>query len=268
MQTLSDIRRLLAERGIVPRRRFGQNFLHEKNLINKLLAASGIATGDLVLEVGPGTGALTEALLEAGAVVIACEIDRDLAALVRERLGERVTLIEGDALDGRGRLHPAVIAAIDGRPFKLIANLPYNMASALIVSLLADGHPCDGLFVTIQREVADRLLAPPRTKTYGALTVIVRTTAEVARIATLAPSCFWPAPEVESAMVSIIPKDTRDLDPRALMRFAVDLFSKRRKQLRSILGPDVTWPEGVEPSMRPEALEPGKMVELWRVAGG
>ena len=132
MQTLSEIRALLDSRGLRPRKRFGQNFLHDKNQLRRLVDASGVGEGDVVLEVGPGTGTLTEALLERGARVIASEIDEDLAGISEERLGDRVTLVRGDCLGGRRTLAPAIVAAIDGRSFTLVANLPYQAASPLM----------------------------------------------------------------------------------------------------------------------------------------
>jgi 16S rRNA (adenine1518-N6/adenine1519-N6)-dimethyltransferase len=265
MQTLSEIRTLLDERGLRPRRRLGQNFLHDQNHIRGLVTAAAVAPGDLVLEVGPGTGALTEALLERGAEVVCCEIDRGLAGLLGDRLGGRVTLVEGDCLP-KGALHPGVVAGLGGRPFTLVANLPYQVASPLMVELLL-GHPrCRGQFVTIQREVADRLLAEPRTKAWGPLTIIVGALATVRRIAVLPPTCFWPAPQVDSAMVAVVPREPRpDLDARRLARFVTGMFSKRRKQLGTIFGRATDWPAGIEPAWRPEALTVEQVVALWRV---
>ncbi len=140
MQSLSDIRQILSERGLRPRKRFGQNFLHDQNQILKLVDAASIGPGELVLEVGPGTGALTEALLDRGASVIACEIDRDLAAILGERFGGRINLIVGDCLKGQRELNDDVAAAISGRRFRLVANLPYQIASPLMAALLMD-HP-------------------------------------------------------------------------------------------------------------------------------
>lgn len=263
MQTLSVIRSLLDERGLRPRKRFGQNFLHDKNQLRKLIDAADLVPGSLVLEVGPGTGTLTEALLEAGAIVIACELDRDLADLVDERLGERITLIRGDCLD-RGRvINPAIVEAIATRPFKLVANLPYQVASPLMSSLLIDHANCQGQYVTIQKEVADRLLSPPGTKAYGPLGIIVSALAKVERIATLAPTCFWPSPKVTSAMAAITPRDDHGVtDPASFARFVTQLFTKRRKQLGSILGRDAPLPEGVTSDQRPESLTISQLIDL------
>jgi 16S rRNA (adenine1518-N6/adenine1519-N6)-dimethyltransferase len=266
-QTLGEIRALLAARGLRPRHRFGQNFLHDKNVLAKLVEAASIAPGDVVLEVGPGTGTLTEALLDAGAVVVACEIDRDLAAILAERLGPRITLVVGDCLEKGRRLGAPVRAALAGRPFTLVANLPYNVASALVTALLVEDEGCRGLYVTIQREVADRLLAPPGTREYGPLGVIVAAVADVRRVATVPASCFWPEPEVTSAMVAIVPSEARrPADPRAFARFVTALFGKRRKQIGAILGRDRPLPPGVTGDLRPEALTIVQLVALHALA--
>jgi 16S rRNA (adenine1518-N6/adenine1519-N6)-dimethyltransferase len=263
MQTLSEIRTLLSERGIHPKKRFGQHFLHDKNHLARLVDTAGVGPGDLVYEVGPGTGTLTEGLLDLGAQVVCSEIDRDLAALLRDRLGDRIMLIEGDCLQRGRRLARAVIDALGDRTFTLVANLPYQVASPLMGTLLIEHPRCLGLYITIQREVADRLLAEPGTKAFGALGVIIQALARVQRIATLAPTCFWPAPDVDSAMVSIVPKQQgRPDDPVAFARFVTDLFSKRRKQLGAILGRDRAWPEGVRAQQRPETLTVQQLIAL------
>jgi 16S rRNA (adenine1518-N6/adenine1519-N6)-dimethyltransferase len=268
MQTLSEIRQLLAERGMRPKHRLGQNFLHDKNQLERLLNAANVKPGNLVLEVGPGTGTLTEALLERGAEVIACEVDPAMADIVATRLDEQshLHLIVGDALQRR-RLSPQIMAALAGREFKLVANLPYQIASPLISALLTDHHVrgCAGLFITIQKEVADRLLAEPSTKAYGPLTIIVQALADVELIGTLSPSCFWPPPEVTSAMVQVIPRSSQFTgEARDFARFVVDLFTKRRKQLGTIFGRKRTdWPEGVTPNQRPEELTVGQLIALW-----
>ncbi len=276
MQTISQIRTLLAERGLRPKHRLGQNFLHDQNQLRKLIDAAGISAGDLVLEVGPGTGTLTEALLEAEAEVIACEIDVELAGLISDRLGDRITLVHADCL-ARGRmLNPEIVEKIDGRSFKLVANLPYQVASPLIATLLINHRECAGQFVTIQKEVAERLLAAPGNKEYGPLGIIVQALAEVKRIGNIPPTCFWPQPKVTSAMVSIGPRmgprmgpreDHGLEDPGAFARFITDLFSKRRKQLGTVFGRDREWPDGVTAEMRPEALTIEQLVGLWRRIG-
>ncbi len=265
MQTLTQIRALLDAHGLKPRHRLGQNFLHDKNLLRRLIEAAGITPGELVLEVGPGTGTLTEGLVACGAEVVACEIDPGLAAIVREGLGARVQLVEGDCL-GRGRrLAEAVERALARRPFTLVANLPYQVASTLIVTLLVQYPACHGQFVTIQREVADRLGATPGTKTYGALTVIVGALAEVSVIARLGPACFWPRPTVGSAMVAIRPRSPAEHgieSPATMATFVTALFGRRRKQLGTIFGRDTRWPPGITGDLRPDALSIDQIVAL------
>ncbi len=276
MQTLAEIRELLESRGLAPRKKLGQNFLLDHNLIRKLVDAAGVGAGELVLEVGPGTGALTDELLARGCEVVACELDAGLAALQRERQAEaqadgRFALIEGDCLAGKRGLNPAVLGAIAGRPFALVANLPYGAATPLMLALLCDER-CTGQFVTIQREVADRLLAGPGSKAYGSISVVAQTLARVERVATLPPECFWPRPEVTSAMVSLRPTADHGIRDRAAFAlFCQRVFSNRRKQLGKVLGgiePAAALPEGVEPTERAERLDVGTLAGLFRSLPG
>jgi 16S rRNA (adenine1518-N6/adenine1519-N6)-dimethyltransferase len=262
VQTLTDIRALLAQRGLVPRKRFGQNFLHDKNQLAKVVAAASIERGDLVLEVGPGTGTLTEALLEAGATVIASEIDTDLADLVESRLGDRIVMVRGDCLGSGRRLSDAIMEAIGDRPFQLVANLPYQVASSLMVGLLMT-PACLGQVVMIQNEVADRLLATRGTKAYGPLTVIVQTLGSVRRVATVPPTSFWPAPTVTSAIVRIDRAEKVITDPQGFARFVTALMSQRRKQLGGVLGRDHDYPEGIMVTDRSGQLSPEQFQQLW-----
>jgi len=283
VQTLSEIRSLLAARGIRPKHRLGQNFLHDHNVLRKLVDAAGIggdAAAPLVLEIGPGTGALTELLLERGARVIACEIDRDMISILHERVMPRaegrLTIVEGDCLDGKRSLSHPLRAALGSSRFKLVANLPYGSATPLIATLLTDHPECDGVFATIQREVADRLLAAPRTDAYGPISVLVSLLARGERVMDVAPGCFWPAPDVTSAIVALRPiapadrpEPIRSLEPlHAFQRFVGDVFSKRRKQLGSILGRDRALPPGIDARQRPEELTPAQWLELFMSARG
>lgn len=262
MQTLSEIKALLADRGLTPRHRFGQNFLHDHNHLTRLLEAAGIGEGDLVLEIGPGTGTLTEALLDRSADVICCEIDRDLADLVEDRLGSRITLVRGDCLETGRRLASPIVEAIGGRPFTLVANLPYDAATPVMVDLAIGEHPCLGQFVTIQKEVGERLLADPDTKAWGPLSVLVRARCAVERIGVLPPGCFWPAPAVTSMMVGITPTAPLPSDMADFASFVSRLFSTRRKQLGGVLGADVVEQAGIDPTWRCERLD---VEALWRL---
>jgi len=249
--------------GLAPRKSLGQNFLIDANLAKKLVKASGVRAGDVALEVGPGAGALTEMLVEMGCRVVACEMDKGLCTLLRERFGDRITLIEGDCLAGKHELNPSIAQAVGDGPFRLVANLPYNAATPLMTLLLLEKPNCAGLYVTIQKEVADRLGAPPGGKDYGPLSVIAQAFAAVRRIALAPPECFWPRPQVTSAMVAVerLARPMTD-DPRALEAVCQRAFQQRRKMLGSSLGRDFPWPEGVEPTQRPEELSPVQFVAM------
>ena len=298
MQSLADIKGILESQGLRPNKSLGQNFLIEPAHVTRLVDAAALAPGDLVLEVGPGTGVLTDVLLEHGCRVVACELDRGLAAMLRQRYAhhareQRFTLVEGDCLASKHELNPELLHALDARPFKLVANLPYGAASPLMIALATRFHPfrappapstspptpsdasrpvehapCLGQFVTIQREVAQRLRAAPNTRDFGEMGVLVQAMCEVQRLALLPPGCFWPAPKIDSEMVSIIPR-ARPLtnDPAALADLCRLLFTQRRKQLGAILRHDhphllTNLPAGVAPSARPESLSVAHLVEL------
>ncbi|MFN3168225.1 MAG: ribosomal RNA small subunit methyltransferase A [Phycisphaeraceae bacterium] len=293
-QTLSDIKRLLADHGLGPKKKFGQNFLHDANHMQKIMDAARLAPGDVVLEVGPGTGALTERLVEAGARVVAVEIDRDMAPILEARLGDKITLHLGDALDGKHAINAQVLALLEraaavrervasdqvapdqpiektnplphGRgSFKLIANLPYNIASPLLANLAVDHVEMTDAVVMIQKEVADRLHAVPGTKAYGPLGVLIQALFEVERVGVLKPGCFYPPPSIDSAVVALRRRATpMCTDAKALGALLHTLFSKRRKQLGSILGRDAALPGGVVPTMRPEQLTVDQLCELTR----
>jgi len=271
-QTLSRIRALLAERGLQPKKRYGQNFLHDANQMDRIIKAAIIEPGDLVLEVGAGTGALTGRLLHAGAKVVAIEIDSDLADIVQSTVDsprDRFVLIEADAMTGKHDLNPAMFEALrdladrDDPPFKLIANLPYNVASPLLAELTVQCPRMTMAVLLIQREVADRLLAAPGTKAYGPIGVLVQAAFEVERIATIAPSCFWPQPQVQSAVVRLSRRRTPLSDDLpALSNTLQLLFQRRRKQLGTIIGRDVATDAGLDPKIRPEQLTVEQLAHL------
>ncbi len=270
MQTLTDIRAILTARGLSPKHRFGQNFLVDHNLLRRLVDASGIGADSLVVEIGPGTGTMSEEILARGAELLAIELDRDLSAHLREHFAAnpRFTLIEGDCLDGKRALNAEALTRLAGRPFTLVANLPYQAASP-VIAICATTAQCQGQFVTIQREVGDRLRATQGNGEYGPLTIIVQAFSEVEQLAVLSPGCFWPSPDVTSAMVAVRPRAAPLLaraEADAFGAFVHTLFSKRRKQLGAILGRARAWPEGIDPSARPESLAVADLIRLWRAS--
>ncbi|MFN0011866.1 MAG: 16S rRNA (adenine(1518)-N(6)/adenine(1519)-N(6))-dimethyltransferase RsmA [Phycisphaerales bacterium] len=271
MQTLAQIRALLDQHGLSPKKALGQNFLIDKNLLAKLAAAAGAGAADLVLEIGPGTGTLTEALLERGCTVVACELDTGLAALLRENLSGPIAsghlrIVEGDCLGKGKRLSPEVAGVLGERAFTLVANLPYQAGTPLMIDLLLHHPRCRVLAATIQREVGERLTAKPGSRDYGLLSIVAQAMAEIEWVADLSPECFWPRPEVASCMV-LLRRRAVPLahDPDRLAAFCHTLFSKRRKQLGAILGRTTPWPQGVAATMRPEELTVPQVVELSEV---
>jgi len=246
MQTARQIRQLLADAGLSPRRRFGQNFLIDGNLMARLLDLADPLDGVTVLEVGPGTGSLTEELLARGLAVVAVEIDHGLAELLRRRLGERAgfTLIEADALASKHRINPQVTAALGGQA-QLIANLPYNVATPLVMeSLLAAWHARRGdggctmrrLTFSVQQEVAERMAAAPGSDAYGPVSVLVRLLGRVQLGAAVPATAFWPRPKVASRFVRIDfdgPRADALADVEVLRRLLGEVFTQRRKQIGS-----------------------------------
>jgi 16S rRNA (adenine1518-N6/adenine1519-N6)-dimethyltransferase len=276
-QTKQQIREALEAAGTEPRHRFGQNFMIDGNLV-RLVAESGmLAAGDLAIEVGPGTGTLTEELIARAGRVVAVEIDRDLAGMLRERFaGEaKFHLIEGDALAGKHALNGELLAEIEsakskGQSCKLVANLPYNIASPLVVELLLAG--VETLTFTVQKEVADRLRSAGGGDAYGPISVVVQMLARVEVLRTLPPQAFWPAPRIDSALVRLTRADRLGEGANAFGRFVHLLFSARRKTLRKAMvqaGVDaegVLGKTGIEGRRRPEELTPEEIYLLFENA--
>lgn len=269
-QTLGQIKLLLDTYGLRPKKRFGQNFLHDGNKMQAILQAGELTEGELVLEVGAGTGALTGRLLEAGAKVIAVEVDRDLWPILDQQFADdaNLTVVQGDVLESKHHLNPQVIELLGDKPFKLIANLPYNVASPLLINLVTQFPTMSHAIVMVQKEVGDRLAAKPGSKAYGPMGIIVGATCDVTEVCTLSPSCFWPQPGVHSSVILLKRKSesvVQNMDQFSTLVHT--LFGKRRKQLGAILGRDQVLPEGILPEMRPEVLSVEQLAALARILG-
>jgi 16S rRNA (adenine1518-N6/adenine1519-N6)-dimethyltransferase len=278
-QSKHQIEALLAEAGSHRRHRFGQKFMIDPNLVRLVAEAGDVRRHDVVVEVGPGTGTLTEELLERGGRVVVVEIDRDLAALLRKRYGGRpnFSLVEGDALAGKHELNPELLAALRtaagrGEVVKLVANLPYNIASPLVIGLLVER--VQTLAFTVQKEVADRLRAGAGSDDYGPLTVMVQLLARVEVLRNLPPQAFWPAPKIDSSLVRLERDDRLGGRARPFGQFVHALFSFRRKTLRRALaqaGFDadaVLAATGFDGRLRPEVFTPDQLLRMYEATSG
>lgn len=259
---------LLDAHGLSPSRALGQNFVVDPNTVRRIARLAGVATGDHVVEIGAGVGCLTLALAETGAHVTAVELDRGLQGVLAEVLdGTGVELIAGDA---RTLDWPRVLAAAPD--WSLVANLPYNIATPLVCDLLADVPTITKMVVMVQREVADRLVAPPGSRTYGIPSVKVAFHADARIVATIGPDVFLPRPRVDSAVVEIIRRATggvtAGVDFADVATLVEAAFGQRRKMLRrslaDLVSPEMFTTAGIDPSERPEMLGLDAWVALTR----
>jgi len=307
MQSKSQIRELLDSAGIRPNKRFGQNFLFDLNLMRLLIDTADIQKNDVVLEVGSGTGSLTQAIAEKAGYCVSVEIDAILANIAKGQLADKsnVEIIEADALKNKFEINPIVVDAINnarkrfpchgevssetpasietpGRSrnngrLLLVANLPYIAATPLIINLITGPIIADSMFVTVQKEVADRMTSQAGIKDYGILSILMAATGEVKHIRTLRPTVFWPQPQVHSAFISYV-RDAEKIKAiksvEMLSRVAGALLQYRRKMLKSCckltaeqLGEIKNWPEilnqlGIDPEIRPDNLSPEQFVAI------
>jgi len=273
-QNKAEIQGLLESAGTEPQHRFGQNFMIDQNLV-RLVADSGqIQAGDLIIEVGPGTGTLTDELLARGADVVAVEIDRNLAEVLRQKFDrvERFRLIEGDALSGKHELNETLLQHIReattlGRAVKLVANLPYNIASPLVIECLIAGVSL--VAFTVQKEVADRFRAGAGGDAYGPLSVMAQLLGKVEILRTLPPQAFWPQPKIDSALVRIVRSDQLGESAAPAGAFIHGVFSYRRKTLRKAIvqagyDPDrVLSVTGFDGRKRPEEFSPTEFMRMF-----
>jgi 16S rRNA (adenine1518-N6/adenine1519-N6)-dimethyltransferase len=251
------------------RRRFGQHFL-EPAWVDKVVAAIDPKGNQPFLEIGPGRGALTVPLAARSARVVAVEIDRDLARALREKAIDNLTLIEGDVLEARVQDDVRSLVAGDGRPFRVAGNLPYNVASPILLALIDlfnSGTPFEDATLMLQREVADRLLASAGTKTYGTLTILVGQSARIERVLNLPAGAFRPAPKVLSSLVRLrFHRRTPDVRDPTLFRALVQaVFSRRRKTMANAvqaLSRARRLPAWLDGRRRPETLTIAEFARL------
>lgn len=283
VQTKREIEALLQSAGIHPRKRFGQHFLIDGNIMRRLVERAEISPEDVVLEVGGGTGGLTDLLVTRAARVICVEIDRNLFTLLADRFENepRVTLIAGDVLERKHRLSQTVsdairaCAASDGGALKLVANLPYQAATPLVMNLLIDYPEVRRLCFMVQAEVGERITASPGGRDYGPLSIIGQSLCRIETIGRVPPQAFWPRPDIASAMIRMDVGDppfaTRD-DVGRFATFVRTVFEHRRKTLRSALSYAVDKPacdriaSRFDPSQRPETFTVNEWIRIFQCA--
>nr|BBX80877.1 ribosomal RNA small subunit methyltransferase A [Mycobacterium florentinum] len=281
----TDIRRLAKELEFRPRKSLGQNFVHDANTVRRIVSTSGIGRADHVLEVGPGLGSLTLALLDRGATVTAIEIDPVLAERLPQTVGEhshseiqRLTVLNRDVLN----LRRDELAVEHGQaPNAVVANLPYNVAVPALLHLLAEFPSIATMTVMVQAEVAERLAAEPGGKEYGVPSVKVRFFGRVRRCGMVSPNVFWPVPRVYSGLVRIdrydtAPWPTDDAFRRQVFELVDIAFAQRRKTSRNAFS---EWAgsgnesanrllaASIDPSRRGETLSIDDFVRLLRRSG-
>jgi 16S rRNA (adenine1518-N6/adenine1519-N6)-dimethyltransferase len=285
MQTKQDIELLLAGAGTQPNRRLGQNFLIDLNLMRLLVEAAHLHEQDIVLEVGTGTGSFSEAIAEQCGRLITVEYDTALFNIAKTQLAafENITPFNMDVLENKNTIHQEVLDAITsaqnkftGR-FLLVANLPYNVGSCVMANLITGPVVADGMYVTVQKEVADRMAASPNHPDYGTLSILMAATGDVHILRKLPASVFWPRPQVESAMVIYerIPEKAQQIHDMRTFREIISLFmGHRRKMLRACVKftegnlekvchwADIFEEAVVDPHCRPEELTPKQYINI------
>lgn len=272
---LRETRDLIGRHGVRPTKSLGQNFLVDDNVLAKIAAQGDLDASDLVIEVGPGLGALTRHLAAKAGRVVAVEIDRHLLPALDEALGglPNVRIVHADILD----CDPASLAEGWTGRVKVVANLPYYVTTPIVMKFLEEFPACSRMVLLVQKEVADRMAARPGTKDYGSLSVAVQYFAAPRRAFSVPPSCFLPAPEVDSSVVvlDVRPEPPVALADRALF-FAVvrAAFGQRRKTLHNALGSSGLVPGGrsalagmiaemgLPPAVRGEALGMEQFAQL------
>jgi 16S rRNA (adenine1518-N6/adenine1519-N6)-dimethyltransferase len=255
----AEIRALVATLGVRPTKALGQNFLHDANTIRRIVRVAGVSPGEVVVEIGPGLGSLTLGLLESGARVVAVEIDAVLAGALASTVAAhqpdaagRLTVVQADAL--------RLTELPDPQPSALVANLPYNVAVPVVLHLLESLPSVQRGLVMVQAEVADRLAAPPGSRTYGVPSVKAAWYAAAERAGTVPRAVFWPVPNVDSGLVRLTrraPPVVPDGVARTDVFTVIDqAFAQRRKMLRSALASWAGSPAAAETVLRAAGIDP------------
>jgi 16S rRNA (adenine1518-N6/adenine1519-N6)-dimethyltransferase len=263
-QTRSEIAGLLDRHGIAPSRRLGQHFLADPNITRKIVELSGVGPGDRVVEVGAGTGTLTRALAATGARVVAYEVDSGLLPVLEEvTAGLPVELRHIDATEAD------LGAELDGGPWVMVANLPYNVGTPLLLGALRSAPQIQRMVVMVQREVAERLVAGPGSKEYGLPSVVVGIHGRAKPAFRVPAQVFYPAPNVESAVV-VIERVPAPPESERAVEIAAAAFNQRRKMLRGSLATALADPvaslqaAGIDPTRRAEDLSSSDYLALAR----
>ena len=239
-----------------PRKRFGQNFLHDPIVIEKIVNAIAAKPDDHLVEIGPGQAALTIPLLQAAGKMDAVEIDRDLVPIVQEQcapFGE-LTLHNVDALK-----FDFAALKIDHRPLRLVGNLPYNISTPILFHLLESREVIADMHFMLQKEVVERMAADPGSKTYGRLSVMLQAYCEVQHLFDIGPGAFNPPPKVDSSIVRLLPKQDEEIaDEERFAQIVSACFAQRRKTLRNnlkgVLNEEQIVEAGIDPGVRAETL--------------
>jgi len=270
---MGSIRKELAEQGLIPRKKWGQHFLTDKNILKKVIKTAEIGKEDVVLEVGPGLGEMTQVLAQEAKKVIAVEIDARLVEVLRNKLADtpNVEILQGDILKFDVRKH----LGSEKRPVKVVANLPYQISTPLLFHFIDSKDLFSALILMLQREVAERMVAPPGKKAYGPLSVLVQSVADISICFIVKPSAFFPPPEVESAVIRLSWKERPMIAPEQEEGFRAVVkgcLGYRRKTLANALKhSDLLLPEdlekrleeiGIDPRRRPETLSVQEFVDL------
>ena len=251
------------------RKRFGQNFLHDAHWIGRIVAAIDPRPGQALIEIGPGQAALTRELIQVAGQVSAVEIDRDLAAWLRTQFPpEQLSLIEADALSYDWR----ALAEARG-PLRIVGNLPYNISSPLLFALAEIADRVSDQHFMLQKEVVDRMVAAPGSKTYGRLSVMLQARYSLRKMFDVPPGAFTPPPQVTSSIVRMIPKPVAQwpqVDQEVFSKVVAAAFGQRRKTLRNalseVLSEEAIRAAGVDPGARAETLPLEAFVRLAQAA--